>query len=237
MRPVLLLVDNLIKSILQTVYHHTCASCGEKGDIICKACRDSFLLIDHKIVCPLCGRYVGQRLICGECMSSKRYFSEGYFGFLYENKLREAIHTFKFKGRAEVGRYLISLIKHILLLFGDRVDLIVPIPITDKRLKERGFNQSYVISWEISKIIGKPVIDSALIKVRETNDQYLLSKEERKRNIKGAFALKKADIIKGKTILLVDDLYTTGYTANEASYVLSKGKPDAVILFALARTP
>ncbi len=170
-------------------------------------------------------------------MLIKRYFSEGYFGFIYENRLKEAIHTFKFKGRPEVGRYLVSLIAHNISILANKIDLIVPMPITEKRLKERGFNQSYIISWEISKIIHKPVADEALIKAKETNDQYLLSKEERKKNIRGAFAIKKPEIVNGRRILLVDDLYTTGSTASEASYVLNKAKPTSVIFFGLARTP
>jgi len=231
------LINNLVKNILNIVYHHTCASCGEKGDIICKRCRDSFLIIDYNNVCPLCGRHVGKRILCGECMLTKRYFSEGYFGFVYENKLKEAIHTFKFKGRPEVGRYLVSFIEHVVTLLANKIDLIVPVPITEKRLKERGFNQSYIISQEISKIIHKPVADDALIKSRETKNQYLLSREDRKKNIKGAFTLKKPDIIKDKNILLVDDLYTTGFTANEASYIINKARPRTIIFFALARTP
>lgn len=231
-----LLLNNIVKNILNIVYHHTCASCGKKGYIICKECKDSFFLIDYNIVCPICGRYVGKRIICGECMSSKRYFSEGYFGFQYENKIREAIHTFKFKGRPEVGRELVSFIKHIVLLFAEKIELIIPMPVTEKRLRERGFNQSYVISYEISKMINKPVCDSVLIKTKETKDQYLLSREERKKNVKGAFTLKNADVIKGKKLLLVDDLFTTGFTANEASFILNKGKPASIIFFALART-
>lgn len=231
------LINTLVKNVLHIVYHHTCASCGERGDIICKACKDSFLFIDYNAVCPLCGKYVGKRILCGECMLSKRYFSEGYFGFVYDNKLREAIHTFKFKGRPEVGRELVSLIKYKIIPLADKIDCVLPVPITETRLKERGFNQSYIISHEISKIIDRPVVDSALIKVRETKDQYSLSKDERKKNIKGAFALKDTAKIKGKRILLVDDLYTTGFTANEASLVLNRAKPKSVILFALARTP
>lgn len=231
------LINSLVKNVLHIVYHHTCASCGETGEIICKACKDSFLSVDYNTVCPVCGRYVGKRILCGECMSLKKYFSEGYFGFIYENRLKEAIHTFKFKGRPEVGRELVSLIKNVFIPFADRTDFIVPMPITGKRLKERGFNQSYIISSEISRIIDKPVVDSALIKIRETKDQYLLSREERKKNIKGAFTLKEPERIKGKRILLVDDLYTTGFTANEASFALKRGKPDSIIFFALARTP
>lgn len=231
------ILNTLIKNVFHIIYYQRCASCGEVGDIICKACENTFAIIDDNEVCPVCGKNVGRRIICGACITEKRYFSEGYFGYVYENKLRDAIHTFKFNGKSEVGRYLVAHIKKKILPLSEKIDLIIPMPITDRRLKERGFNQSYVISHEISKILNKPVYDSVLVKTKETKDQYLLSKEERKKNIKGAFALINREKIKDKRVLLVDDLYTTGYTANEAAFTLSKAKPESIILFALARTP
>ena len=84
---------------------------------------------------------------------------------------------------------------------------------------------------------GKPVHHSILRKIKETKDQYTLSKEERKKNIRGAFSLADNVNLKGKRVLLVDDLYTTGQTAREATRVLYKGKAENVVFFALARTP
>ena len=119
----------------------------------------------------------------------------------------------------------------------DEFDAIVPLPVTEKRLKERGFNQSYVMAEEIGKIVEKPVLFSSLYKKRETKDQYTLSREERSKNVRGAFALREAEAVRGKRILLVDDLMTTGSTVSEASHVLLSANAKAVLVFALARTP
>lgn len=229
------LLDNLVRNLLDIVYYQSCASCGTKGEVICKTCRDSFRIVDHSSVCPVCGKDIGRRIICGECITNKRGFSEGYYGFIYEGNLRDAIHAFKFNNRPEVGRYLVSLLRDLIIPLQEKIDFIIPIPVTEKRLRQRGYNQSFIISEEISNLTGKPVYHSVLFKIKETKDQYSLSKDERKKNIKGAFAIKGVSDLKGKRILIVDDLFTTGYTAYEASRAISGARPESIIFFALAR--
>jgi ComF family protein len=174
--------------------------------------------------------------VCGKCLGEKNLFEGGIYGFYYENRLRDAIHSFKFSGRKDVGRYLVGFIEKKIIDCSSRFDCIIPLPVTERRLKERGFNQSFILSEEISKITGKPVYHSALLKTKETRDQYTLSRDERKKNVKNAFSLSGEAPIKGKKVLLVDDLYTTGHTAREAARILLRGKAGGVLFFALART-
>ncbi len=147
------------------------------------------------------------------------------------------MHAFKFSGRKDIGRRLVYLSKEKILSFAETFDWLVPIPVTEKRLKERGFNQSFIIAEEIAKITGKEIGHSVLLKKKNTQDQYSLTREERKRNVKGVFTVKDKGRIKGKRILLVDDLFTTGYTAHEAAVTLSRSHAGEVRFFALARTP
>jgi ComF family protein len=170
-------------------------------------------------------------------MEEKRAFHRGYFGFYFEGKLRDVIHAFKFHGRRDAGRFLVRLMGGRLNTIADTFDCIVPVPVTERRLLERGFNQSFIIGEEIAKITGKEIYPSVLVKTRKTKDQYSLSKKERKKNIRGAFAVKNGSRIKDKRVLLVDDLFTTGYTAQEASRSLIRSSAGEVIIFALARTP
>lgn len=230
-------MQSLLKNVLEIVYQQSCGGCGSKGKVICIDCQDSFKEVDEAFTCPVCGRWIGKRLICGECITNKRGFTEGYYGFYFENRLRDAVHAFKFNGRKDVGVYLMSLLDKKIKPLSEKIDCIVPVPVTEKRLRVRGFNQSFIISEEIAHITKSVVYDSVLYKIKETKDQYSLSKEERERNIKGAFSLKNENIIRGKKILLVDDLFTTGNTAKEAARVLLKAKPRSIIFFALARTP
>jgi competence protein ComFC len=227
----------IVSSVLNIVYPIYCGGCGKAGDTICKNCLDSFTKVEEGLTCPVCGRRVGAKIVCGECIQQARGFEEGYFGFYFEDKLREAIHSFKFHSRKDVGKRLVHIIEEKIASFSDRFDCILPIPVTEKRLRERGFNQSFIIGDEISKISGKPIYHSVLCKVKETMDQFSLHRDQRRKNVKGVFAARNAERVKAKRVLLVDDLFTTGYTAKEASRVLKKAGVRSTLFFALARTP
>jgi ComF family protein len=228
-------VPDALKNALEIIYPLRCGGCGARGFVICPECIEDFRTVEEASTCPVCGRWTGKRIMCGECIDKKRGFQEGHYGFYFENRLRDALHAFKFERRKDVGKFLISLIREKIAGLSEVVDAIIPVPVTEKRLKERGFNQSFIISEEISKIISRPVLHSTLLKIRETRDQFTLSKDERRKNIKGVFAVKNGTGIGGKRILLVDDLFTTGYTVREASRALFKEKAERVIVFALAR--
>jgi len=228
---------NLLNAVLEFIYPVYCGGCNTKGEILCRECVDSFRTVEEEATCPVCGKWIGKRVLCGECIQKKRGFSKGCYGFYFEDRLRDAIHSFKFHDRKDVGKYLVRLITKKVIFFSESFDCIVPIPVTEKRLKERGFNQSFIIGEEISGITGKPLYHSILYKIKNTVDQYSLHKDDRKKNIKGAFAVKNSHKIKAKKVLIVDDLFTTGFTAKEASVVLLRAGADDTLFFSLARTP
>jgi ComF family protein len=227
---------NLIKGVMDLVYPLHCGACNASGHIVCKECVNTFLPVEEESSCPLCGLPVGTRNVCGKCLGNKNLFEEGIYGFYYENRLRDAIHSFKFSGRKDVGKYLVGLVAKKITAWSSRLDCIIPLPVTEKRLRERGFNQSFILAEEISKLTNKPICHSVLLKTKETRDQYTLSKDERKKNVKNAFSLARDAKLRGKKVLLVDDLYTTGQTAREAARTLLRGRVEGVVFFALART-
>ena len=226
-----------LRSALDIVYPLSCGGCGSTGSILCKKCKDSFRTVEEASSCPFCGTWLSVESVCGECTRNRPPFARGHFGFYFEGPLREAIHSFKFKARKDVGRALVRLLRPKLLLIQEAFDAIVPLPVTAKRLKERGFNQTFIIAEEISSITGKELVYRVLYKNKETKDQYTLSRLERKKNVRGVFALRDGKALKGKRVLLVDDLFTTGATAKEATKVLKAAGARSVVLFALARTP
>lgn len=113
--------------------------------------------------------------------------------------------------------------------------LVVPIPLHRTRLRERGFNQSLLLAKEIGTVWGIPIDYINLQRIRPTEPQINLKGKERIRNVKGAFAVKGEKAFKGKRVLLIDDVYTTGATVSECSKVLKKARAERVDVLTLAR--
>ena len=226
---------DILRPVLDLVYPTRCGGCGGHGDVLCRACRQSLIALEGPFVCPVCGMWTGSEAVCGKCIAYPRYFEKGFYGFSFEGAMREAVHAFKFRGRIDVGRALARMAGAggVRSLAG-AVDGIVPVPVTEKRLKERGFNQSFIIAEELSRSLGAPVDCETLVKVKGTEDQYTLSKKDRRKNIRGAFSATRR--LAGLRLLVVDDLYTTGNTAREACRTLLRARARTVYFFALART-
>lgn len=180
---------------------------------------------------------MGKEALCGDCLQKKQPFKKAFFGYYYEGLLREALHSFKFQGRIDVGRFLTRALSEKVISFAEEFDCMVPVPVTEARLRKRGFNQTFIIGEELAKLTGKLLNHGALEKIRETEDQAKLSKEERKKNLRNAFRIKNSDSLKNKRVLVIDDLYTTGSTVREVSRTLVDARVQSIIAFALARTP
>jgi ComF family protein len=114
--------------------------------------------------------------------------------------------------------------------------LTVPVPLHIRRLRERGFNQSLLLAKVVATDLGTQLDYLSLVRIRHTRAQTGLRKEERRKNVKDAFSVIYPEIIKGKKILLVDDVFTTGYTLNECARTLKKSGAMVVICLTLART-
>lgn len=132
-----------------------------------------------------------------------------------------------------MGDVLLKIIKkHINT---DEIDLLVPVPLSRKRQFERGYNQSQLLAEYIGNYINRPVISNNLIRVKETTPQFKLTREERLVNLKDAFFVKEASVIKGKNIILIDDITTTCTTFEECSKMLKKAGSGKIYCAVLAR--
>ena len=133
------------------------------------------------------------------------------------------LHLFKYEPLVKgLALILVSLIiKHFQLLGKEpQVDFIIPVPAHRRKLKERGFNPAQEIAFGLARFLEKPLLTDVLNKTKQTRDQVELSGSDREKNIKGVFACQKPEIIHGKKILLVDDIFTTGATMEEGARVL-----------------
>ena len=188
-------------------------------------------------VCGICGKprdkYFKEDL-CDDCAKGGIPFAMARSVALYDGVLKEAIHKFKFNGKkalaSSLGRFLVSYLQYGDIPLKD-MDMVIPIPLSGKREKQRGYNQSKLLAAEISR--HYPIcLDDISLKKRDVTPQFELSRKDRLQNVKGAF---HSSPLSGKTVLLVDDIYTTGATVREASKALKAAGAKYVYVLTLAR--
>ncbi len=226
----------------------------EKGEMpnsffICESCLNNFIPVKPPF-CLKCGIMfqsdAAENHICGRCLKNLGKFRSARSFGVYDQALMKAIHSLKYKGKIQLARPLGMILFLTFMNFFkvEQVDMIFPVPLHGKRLRQRGFNQALLLirHWpqnarqlKINSLHFK-IEKDLLIRNRWTEPQTGLGRELRAANIKGAFTLKKKSLIKGKNILLVDDVYTTGATVRECSKVLLNGGAASVDVLTLAQT-
>lgn len=206
----------------------------------CGSCRKDLTPIASPF-CSRCGlpfvSREGESHTCSECLLEKRYFRKARAFGVYDGSLMEAIHLFKYRKKSLLSRPLSTLARETFFQFWDvgGIDLLVSVPLHVKRLRERGFNQAHLLIRRWARQDGIVLEGLTLIRSRWTEPQTTLSRTERRKNIKGAFSLRHPEKIKGRKVLLVDDVYTTGATVNECARVLMKAGAEFVDVLTLAR--
>ena len=175
--------------------------------------------------CQCCGRfYIGcGGTICSSCLANPPEFARHRSVCLYEGKAKELVHIFKYKKKQVLGldlaRFMYgSLSRDDSLWWG--ADAFVPVPLHRNRAKQRGFNQACVLAGELSRQSGIPCLGGGLKKKRDAAPQATLSGEERRRNLRDAYSIARRSAVKGKVLILVDDVFTTGTTIRECSRML-----------------
>jgi ComF family protein len=219
---------------------HCCEKCLEEGQQgICPDCLSEIHWIEPPF-CSVCGTpFVSKEVEdhpCGSCLTKKKYFTMARALGYYEGPLREAIHRWKYQGKTHVNSLFGEWMVEGLHRYWDSTffDLLIPVPLHPKRLKERGFNQSLLLVKELSRKTGIPYRKQILKKSRPTIPQVNLNGKEREKGVKGSFQIMDGEEVEGKSILMVDDVYTTGATVNECSKVLLTGGAKRVDVFTLA---
>ena len=178
---------------------------------------------------------------CLDCQTKPPHFLKLFSPTVYRGVMVEAIKLFKYRGKRGIVRGFIRIIEmymHRSILASLGLNAVVPVPLHLRRLRERGFNQAEDLAKVVSGYLELPVWNDYLLRLRYTRPQASLKKQERKENLKDAFSVRKKakGRGKGKKILLVDDVYTTGVTLNEASHEMKREGAE-VFSFTLARAP
>ncbi len=208
----------LLKEALDFFLPRICISCEEKlkenEKCICSNCLSSIQKTDKDLLLKEYNRKFKKENIITDFLS--------LYIFEKDKVLQSVIHDLKYKGNIKAGFFLGELAGKY---FYDEIlrwnpDFIIPVPLYHLKKAERGYNQSYYISKAISKIVNIPVKTTVLKRTRYTQSQTELNLEERKINVCGAFSVKKKNLIRNRTFLIVDDVITTGATISECGKVL-----------------
>lgn len=211
----------------------TCEICGTEtfGSHLCPRCEKGVVL-NNGNVCPVCGRKNAIPEICTECKAEAPLFEKAVSAFVYEGCGTALIAKFK-NGGAYLKDYFAMLIAEKLPSLPP-IDSIVYVPMTKKARAKREYNQAELLAESISEKTGIPVIKDAVIKTKDTSEQKKLSQTQRAENLKHCFKAEKKDEIKGKSLLLVDDVLTTGATANAICKRLYKAGASHVYFASVA---
>lgn len=216
----------------------------------CPACLDLFQCIASPM-CTQCGIPFasphGPDHLCGVCSHQPNDFDLARAAGVYDATLQKAIHQFKYQGRSHLAAPLGRILWHALNFFfrPDDFDLVVPVPLHPSRLRHRGFNQSALLVRQWGQGPSGPAIPTGkqslkfvpelLVRTKASVPQIGLNKAERRKNLQGAFAVQAKVMVKGKHVLLVDDVLTTGATANACAVKLKQAGAMTVNVLTLAR--
>lgn len=231
-------------SFLDSIFPENCLSCGIglKGGREISYCGECLLAVRmiREPFCVLCGKpfdkAAGASHFCGYCLRKGWYFKQARAVVSYEPPVTEAVKAFKYRGRMHGLATFAALSQQFLQKQSlEEPDLIVPVPLHPKRLRQRGFNQALILSQKIFPSYRDKINFRVLERRHWIGPQTGLQGVERRRNVKNAFEVSRPEIIRNKKILLVDDVLTTGATVNECARVLMKSKAAEVSVFTFAR--
>lgn len=165
------------------------------------------------------------------------FINNALFIMKYEGIVREKLIDYKFNEKSYLYKTFSKIILKNSKIYGflKKYDIIIPVPMSKKKLDKRGYNQTELISKEIAKKLQIGYSTGNLVKVRETNTQSLLTKNEREKNVKGAFEVIDNNEFYGKNIILFDDIYTTGMTIQECARTIKKAKPNKILVLTIAK--
>lgn len=202
-------------------------------------------------ICGICGK-LNKDGLCNKCKIQLEkvaendilkqdledmYIKELIYIFKYEGIIRKVILDYKFHEKPYIYVCFVNFVLKNEKIFEklQSYDTIIPVPISKKRMKERGYNQSLLIAKKLSREVKIPLQVNCLLKTKNIIEQSKLNKEQRKQNIQNVYELKNGEILNNKRILLIDDIYTTGSTVNECAKILQQARPEKIDVLVLAK--
>lgn len=240
MKGFVLTKDKLAEGILDGLFPPRCPICGEvpkeEKALACGECIKGLSYI-HEPMCMVCGMPVKREFVlCSNCMEQTHIFERNLSVWEYTTPMKRSLYGFKYNNKREYARFYgkeaVRLYGPLLEAWG--VEAVIPIPLHKSRQRARGYNQAVCFGKEVAKGIGLPFRKDLLFRKKETIPQKALSLGERSRNLHHAFYIKEK-VIPYKRVVLVDDIYTTGSTLDQASIPLKERGVEEVFALTIAR--
>ncbi|HWQ78457.1 MAG TPA: ComF family protein [Anaerovoracaceae bacterium] len=220
-----------------------CISCGNIIDdsrpyALCDFCVRTLKWANGR-TCGRCGKILQEDYgpdLCTDCIDGAHVFEKGYTCVEYGPVEREMILRFKYKNQAYLGRKLAEIMYDRIRAEAPDADIVLPVPMFVRKERQRGYNQAAVLAASLAKLTGIPYDRKLLLRTIETEAMSRLGALDRKRNIREVFSVprNKREKLAGKTVLLVDDIYTTGSTADACAATLLEAGASKVIVFTFA---
>jgi competence protein ComFC len=184
--------------------------------------------------CEICGIPISRSGLCRDCKSSRPPFEAMRSWSIFEGPIRNALHKLKYRRNLALGDALACQLAEFVRSLSWPVNLVVPVPLGKQRLRERGYNQVGLVALPLAAMLGRRYAPRAVVRSKDTRSQVGLSAPERKENVSGAFTA-SPEIATNRTVLLIDDVATTGATLSSCARALLAAGAPAVYALTLAR--
>lgn len=222
-----------IWSGLDLLFPPQCGGCGRPGSRWCETCQNSVIILNG-IVCDVCGLPQEKPGMCSACLASRPRFRSLRAWAVFEEPVQSALHKLKYRHDLSMGDAIAAAMMPFVQNLNWKIDLVVPVPLGKQRMRERGYNQVAMIAKPLAMGLGLQYLPNALVRRKETRSQVGLNREERHRNVHEAF---RADAgVKGKVVLIMDDVSTTGSTLSSGADALYAAGASDVFALTVART-
>jgi competence protein ComFC len=227
-------IHHILWALIDWVYTPRCAGCGQLNQRWCSDCVRKITPIDHDLSCPVCDYPSVANGICPDCSNYQPHFNAIRSYAIYTDPFRKTIHCLKYHRDIGLSETLASYLHDLLETTNWQPELVVAVPLSPQRQRQRGYNQSALLAKNLSWLIHLPYAAQALLRVKDTNSQVGLDGLQRHANVKHAFSA-EYKICAQKKVLLVDDVATTGATLSSCAKALLDAGATHIYGLTLAR--
>ena len=234
----------VVRALLDLIWPRVCEGCGgtvgDESRYFCWDCLAGLPLIESPF-CARCGDPVEGAIthgyVCGVCVDREPGFDAARSAVRFRGPIKDALHRFKYSAATHLSHDLATVMHAcVRTQYGrEHIDAVTAVPLHALKERVRTYNQARLLASELSRVMKVPLARNCLARVRDTGTQTNLSARDRAKNVRGAFEARHPSWIEGRSILLVDDVMTTGATVSEASRVLKEAGAAKVFVITVAR--